>query len=41
VTYSKTDSYSLSVSADVDNFGVTDEAQSLSSKFQLSVPFGK
>ncbi len=41
VTYSKPDSYSLSVSADVDNFGVTDEAQSLSSKFQLSVPLNK
>jgi hypothetical protein len=38
VTYTLPDSYSLSVSADVDNFGVADEAQSLSSKFQLSVP---
>lgn len=41
VTYTKPDSYSLSVSADVDNFGVTDEAQSLSSKLQLSVPLNK
>lgn len=41
VTYTKPDAYSLSVSADVDNFGVADEAQSLSSKFQLSVPLSK
>lgn len=41
VTYTKPDSYSVSISADVDNFGVTDEAQSLSSKFQLSVPLNK
>ena len=38
VTYSKQDAYSLSVSADVDNFGTTQEAQSVSSKFQLNVP---
>jgi hypothetical protein len=41
VTYTIPNSYSLSVSADVDNFGATDEAQSLSSKFQLSVPLNK
>ncbi len=41
VTYTKPDSYSLSLSADVDNFGVADETQSLSSKFQLSVPLNK
>ncbi|MFA5958413.1 hypothetical protein [Hyphomicrobium sp.] len=41
VTYTKPDAYSLSVSADVDNFGATDDSQSLSSKFQLSVPFSK
>jgi hypothetical protein len=41
VTYTKPDSYSLSVSADVGNFGSTEEAQSLSSKFQLSVPLNK
>ena len=38
VTYSKTDAYSLSVTSDVDNVGATTEPQSLSSKFQLSVP---
>jgi hypothetical protein len=38
VTYSKSDAYSLSLSADVDNFGATEEAQSVSSKFQLNVP---
>lgn len=41
VTYSKSDGYSLSVSADVDNLGATAEQQSLSSKFQLSVPLNK
>jgi hypothetical protein len=40
ITYSKTDAYSLSVTADVDNVGSTTatEPASLSSKFQLSVP---
>lgn len=38
VTYSKADAYSLSVTADVDNLGASSEPQSLSSKFQLSVP---
>ncbi len=40
ITYSKTDTYSLSVTADVDNFGsaTATEPESLSSKFQLSVP---
>jgi hypothetical protein len=38
LTYSKSDAYSLSVTADVDNVGATTEPQSLSSKFQLSVP---
>ncbi len=38
VTYSKPDAYSLSVTADVDNLGASTEPQSLSSKFQLSVP---
>ncbi|HML28218.1 MAG TPA: hypothetical protein PKE16_05140, partial [Hyphomicrobium sp.] len=41
ITYTKPDGYSLSVSADVGNFGAADEAQSLSSKFQLSVPLNK
>lgn len=41
ITYTKPDAYSLSVSADVDNFGVTNEDQSLRSKFQLSVPLDK
>lgn len=41
VTYTKPDAYSLSVSADVDNFGVADEEQSLTSKFKLSVPLNK
>lgn len=41
VTYTKPDAYSLSVSADVDNFGAADQAQSLSSKFKLSVPLNK
>lgn len=41
VTYSKSDGYSLSVSADVDNLGATAEQQSLSSKFQFSVPLNK
>ncbi|RUP10462.1 hypothetical protein [Hyphomicrobium sp.] len=38
VTYTKPDAYSLSVTADVDNLGASTEPQSLSSKFQLSVP---
>ncbi|HET6388050.1 hypothetical protein [Hyphomicrobium sp.] len=38
VTYSKPDAYTLSVTADVDNLGASSEPQSLSSKFQLSVP---
>jgi hypothetical protein len=38
VTYTKPDAYSLSVTADVDNVGMSTEPQSLSSKFQLSVP---
>ncbi len=40
ITYSKTDAYSLSVTADVDNVGsaTATEPESLSSKFQLSVP---
>lgn len=38
VTYTKPDAYSLSVTADVDNFGMSTEPQSLTSKFQLSVP---
>jgi hypothetical protein len=41
VTYAKPDAYSLSVSADVDNLGATDDSQSLSSKLQLSVPLSK
>ena len=41
VTYTDPNEYSLSVSAGVDNFGVADEEQSLSSKFQLSVPLSK
>lgn len=41
VTYSKSDGYSLSVSADIDNLGATAEQQSLSSKFKLSVPLNK
>ncbi len=38
VTYTKQDAYSLSLSADVDNFGATEDTQSVSSKFQLNVP---
>lgn len=41
VTYTDSSAYSLSVSAGVDNFGVADEAQSLSSKLQLNVPLNK
>ncbi|MBY0561812.1 MAG: hypothetical protein K2Q04_18390 [Hyphomicrobium sp.] len=38
VTYSKPDAYSLSVTADVENVGMSAEPQSVSSKFRLSVP---
>ncbi|MBS0233500.1 MAG: hypothetical protein JSR99_08430 [Proteobacteria bacterium] len=41
ITYSKPDSYSLSVTADVDNFGGAEDQKSLSSRFQLSVPLSK
>lgn len=41
VTYTDSSAYSLSVSAGVDNFGVADEAQSVSSKLQLNVPLNK
>ncbi len=41
ITYSKPDAYTLSVTADVDNFGAAEDQQSLSSRFQLSVPLSK
>ncbi|MBS0250806.1 MAG: hypothetical protein JSR78_07040 [Proteobacteria bacterium] len=41
VTFTDPNAYSLSVSAGVDNFGVADESQSVSSKLQLNVPLNK